>query len=386
MQDKKAKPINVQQNQLSRMRSYAMIFALVIIWGLFAVLTDGTFLSIRNLSNLFRLTGIKGILVIGMVGCLVSGVFDLSIGSVVGVTGAITALLQTQFEMNFISAIIISLIAGLLIGVWQGYWIAYRDVPAFIVTLGGMMIFRGATVLITKGCSIHVSNPNFAILGQEYLPEWVSLVISVLFIVGLIYYDIQKRNKRRAYGFEIQSVKILIIKYTAIIVLAGGLVFGFNSYQGIPIPVIILLTLYFIFAFIYNKTQYGRYVYAVGGNKEAAKLSGINVRKIYMKVFIVMGGLSALASNVLTSRLATATPNAGNLFELETIASCVIGGISLSGGKGALFGALVGTLVMTSLGNGMSLMNMTAAWQDVVKGLILLLAVWFDVSSNKKSA
>lgn len=386
MQDKKAKPINVQQNQLSRMRSYAMIFALVIIWGLFAVLTDGTFLSIRNLSNLFRLTGIKGILVIGMVGCLVSGVFDLSIGSVVGVTGAITALLQTQFEMNFISAIFISLIAGLLIGVWQGYWIAYRDVPAFIVTLGGMMIFRGATVLITKGCSIHVSNPNFAILGQEYLPEWVSLVISVLFIVGLIYYDIQKRNKRRAYGFEIQSVKILIIKYTAIIVLAGGLVFGFNSYQGIPIPVIILLTLYFIFAFIYNKTQYGRYVYAVGGNKEAAKLSGINVRKIYMKVFIVMGGLSALASNVLTSRLATATPNAGNLFELETIASCVIGGISLSGGKGALFGALVGTLVMTSLGNGMSLMNMTAAWQDVVKGLILLLAVWFDVSSNKKSA
>ncbi|ADK82708.1 sugar ABC transporter permease [Sediminispirochaeta smaragdinae] len=366
-------------------RSYAMVGALIVIWVLFAILTGGTFLSVRNLSNLFRLTGIKGILVIGMVGCLVSGEFDLSIGSVVGVTGAITALLQTQYDMNCVCAIAISLLAGLLIGVWQGYWIAYQNVPAFIVTLGGMMIFRGATVLVTKGCSIPVSNPDFALLGQEYLPGWLSILLGIICIGGFIFFEQGMRRRRSSYGFDIASKRVLFGKYFLVLVLVGCFVFGFNSYQGIPVPVLILLILYFIFAFLYNKTQYGRYIYAVGGNSKAAKLSGIDIRKVYMKVFVMMGFLSAVASNVLTSRLASATPNAGNSFEMDSIAACVIGGISLTGGRGMLFGALVGALVMTSLGNGMSLLNLTAAWQDVIKGLILLMAVWFDVSSNKQN-
>ncbi|MFA5468283.1 MAG: sugar ABC transporter permease [Sphaerochaetaceae bacterium] len=366
-----------------RLRSFAMVGALIVIWLLFTLLTHGTFLSMRNISNLFRLTGIMGVLVIGMVGCLVSGVFDLSIGSVVGLTGAITGILLEQVGVNYILALFISLIFGLLIGMWQGFWIAYRGVPAFIVTLGGMMIFRGITVLITNGCSIPISNHQFAIFGQGYLPRWVSIVIGAIVVVLFIISDLSKRKKRLSYGFNISSALMAGIKYTVVLLFVALFVVSLNSYQGLPLAVVILIVLYFLFAFIYNKTKYGRYVYAVGGNQVAAKLSGINIKRIYMRVFMLMGLLSALGGNILTSRLATATPNAGNGFELDAIASCVIGGISLAGGRGQLFGAMVGTLVMTSLANGMSLMNMTAAWQDVVKGLILLFAVWFDVSYKK---
>ena len=379
--------LNRSESMLGRIvksRSFAMLGALVFIWILFAVLTEGTFLSVRNFSNLFRLTGIKGILVIGMVGCLVSGVFDLSIGSVVGLTGALSAILQMNMGINWVVSLILSLVVGLIIGIWQGYWIAYREVPAFIVTLGGMMIFRGFTILITRGSSIPVNTPGFEFLGQNYLPKWISIALGILFIVGSIYFQRYRQAKRKEYGLELKKSWEINAVLFIMIVLTSIFILGLNSYQGIPISVVLLIMLYYIFNFIYNKTKYGRYVYAVGGNLEAARLSGIDIKRMYMKIFIIMGVLSALTGNVLTSRLASATPNAGDSFELDTIASCVIGGISLAGGKGALFGAIVGTLVMTSLGNGMSLMNMTAAWQDVIKGLILIFAVWFDVYSNKK--
>ncbi len=384
MKEQKTPLLNRIHIESLGIRSFAMVGALIIIWVLFTILTDGTFISVRNLSNLFRLTGIMGILVIGMVGCLVSGVFDLSIGSVVGLTGAITGILLEQMGMHYLVAFSISLLVGVAIGVWQGFWIAYRGVPAFIVTLGGMMIFRGITVLVTNGCSIPISNRPFAVFGQGYMPQWLNIVIGVFGVIAFILFDQQHRNKRKSYNFALQSSLLMMLKYIAMLVIVAVFVFSLNSYQGIPYSVVILIIFYLLFAFIYNKTQYGRYVYAVGGNQVAAKLSGIDIKKIYMKVFIIMGLLSALAGNLLTSRLATATPNAGNGFELDTIASCVIGGISLAGGRGALFGAIVGTLVMTSLENGMSLMNMTAAWQDVVKGLILLSAVWFDVANKKK--
>ena len=247
-----------------------------------------------------------------------------------------------------------------------------------------MMIFRGITILVTNGCSIPISDRQFAVFGQGYVPQWLNIVVGVVGVVAFIIFDQRHRSKRRSYDFALQSSLLMMLKYVAMLVLVTVFVLGLNSYQGVPYSVVILIIFYLLFTFIYNKTQYGRYVYAVGGNQVAAKLSGIDIKKIYMKVFIVMGLLSALAGNILTSRLATATPNAGDGFELDTIASCVIGGISLAGGRGALSGAIVGTLVMTSLENGMSLMNMTAAWQDVVKGLILLFAVWFDVANKKK--
>ena len=367
------------------LRSYTMLFALAIIAIFFQIATDGTFLSPRNVSILFRQMSIIGILTIGMVLLIISGNFDLSVGSAAALTGGIAAVMQVWYGASTPVAILIGVLVGIMIGVWQGFWVAYQKVPSFIVTLGGMIMFRGIYLVITDGVTITPLAKSFTVLAQGFIPPALGMTLAVisgvLFTVGVI----RGRASKKKYGIKTDSLTIMIVK----IVLGWGLILGvvwwMNRYLGIPIPVIILLVLALVFTFIAIKTEFGRNLYAIGGNVEAARFSGITIEKTIMVMFILMGMLSAITGVLLTARMDGATASAGTNFELDAIAACVIGGASLSGGQGSIFFALVGALVMASLDNGMSLMNTSSYFQFIVKGLVLILAVWFDVWTSQKN-
>lgn len=376
-------------------RQYTMIIALLSIWIIFSFLTDFIFLTPRNLSNLFLQTVTIAILGIGMVLIIVAGHIDLSVGSIAGFTGAIAAILQVKMGLGTIPAILITILAGVIIGVWQGYWVAYRGVPAFIVTLAGMMVFRGTTIGITQGASIGPMNDSFKILGQGYLPKLIfknapfndsSLVLTIILIIAYIIYEIIKRRSRKKKGLKILPGWFHLSKIVTICLVIAAVFSIMIFYMGISYAVLILLFLAGILTFVANKTTWGRQIYAIGGNEEAARLSGINIKKRTFVLFIVMGSLSSIASCVFTARLNAATASAGNLFELNAIAAAIIGGTSIHGGEGKIYGAVIGALVMASLDNGMSLMNMDVMYQYVIKGLILLLAVWVDIVTRKRKA
>lgn len=378
----------------NNMRQYTMFIALIGIMLIFTFLTEGTFISSRNLSNLFSQTSHIAILAAGVVLVIVAGHIDLSIGSVVGFTGAIAAIMQVKFGLGTLPAIIITLGVGALIGAWQGYWVAYRDVPAFIVTLAGMLIFRGALIGITNGATIAPMNDSFKAIGQEYLfnimPNASFHVTTLIFgaasILIYILFEIKKRNERVRYDFDVLPMSLQLIKMILVSIAIGSFFMILVMYKGIPYSIILVLVIALIFTYVTNKTPFGRYVYAIGGNKEAAKLSGINIRKVNMMIFVLMGILSSIGGIVFTARLNAASAQAGNGMELEVIAAAIIGGTSTLGGEGTIVGAIIGALVMATLNNGMSLMNVGPTWQYIIKGLILLIAVWVDISSRKSKA
>jgi len=367
------------------LRSYTMLIALAIIAIFFQISTDGTFLSPRNVSILFRQMSIIGILTIGMVLLIISGNFDLSVGSAAALTGGIAAVMQVWYGFSTPVSVLIGLLVGIVLGVWQGFWVAYQKVPSFIVTLGGMIMFRGIYLTITDGVTITPLAKSFTVIAQGFAPQvlgtTLAVISGVLFTVGMI----RSRASKKKYGIKTDSLINLIVK----IVLGWGLILGvvwwMNRYLGIPIPVIILIVLALIFTFVATKTEFGRNLYAIGGNMEAARFSGINEKTTTMMMFIIMGVLSAVTGVLLAARLDGATASAGTNLELDAIAACVIGGASLSGGQGSIFFALVGALVMASLDNGMSLMNTSSYFQFIVKGLVLILAVWFDVWTSQKN-
>lgn len=366
-------------------RTYTMIFALVAIWIFFALLND-TFLTSRNLSNLFMQMSVTSILAIGMVLIIVAGHIDLSVGSIVGVTGGVAAILQVWYGMDTVPVIIVTLVLGALIGLLQGWIVAYQAVPAFIVTLGGMMIFRGILMGVTKGTTVAPLDESFKMIGNAYLPIPIGYGLAALAIVWVIVSSLRKRQSRIKYGFEVPAMGTEVSKLVLFSVLISLFAFIMNYYKGIPFPIVIVAILALVFTFIANHTPFGRSIYAIGGNSDAARLSGINIRRNTMLIFVLSGLLSSIAAIVLTARLNSATISAGQNYELDAIAACVIGGTSLMGGSGTIFGAIVGGLVMASLDNGMSLMNLDSFWQYIVKGTILVLAVWVDIRSRKRKA
>ncbi|MGD6794102.1 sugar ABC transporter permease [Metabacillus indicus] len=364
-------------------RAYSMIGALLIIWILFSVLND-TFLTPRNLSNLFLQMSVTSILAIGMVLIIVSGQIDLSVGSLVGLTGGVAAILNVWLGWDTIPVILATVVLGALIGLWQGWWIAYRAVPAFIVTLGGMLIFRGILTGITGSMTVAPLSPSLKIIGQGYVTPAAGLIMGAIAFILAVYFLIRQRNARIKYGFDVLSMNWTLIASVGIGLLIFTFIYLMNQYQGIPVPFITVIILAVLFHFIAKKTVFGRQVYATGGNPEAAVLSGINMKRRILLVFVLGNTLAAIAGLVLTARVNAATVGAGNMYELDAIAACVIGGTSLMGGIGTIPGAIIGALVMASLDNGMSIMNIDAYWQLIVKGSILVLAVWFDIYSRNK--
>jgi D-xylose transport system permease protein len=366
------------------LRTYAMVLALICIWAIFTAVTGGTFLSNRNLSNLSRQAAVTAILAVGMVLVIVSANIDLSVGYGSGLLGAIAVIIHVWWGQSPFIAIPAAIGLGTLIGTVQGFLVAYQRVPAFIVTLGGFMAYRGLMLAVTRGETILLPNNWFKAIGNAYLPKPIGWGLAIVGLVCSAYAFYIQRRARIRYSFPISSMPVTLLKIGG----TWGLIISFitvmNSHEGVAVPVCILFALAFLFHFIANNTRFGRYVYAVGGNSEAAYLSGINVRKITLSVFAIMGGLMGVAGVVLTARVGSASPEAGRLLELDAIAACVIGGSSLMGGRGSIPGAMLGALVMESLNNGMSMANMDASWQDIIKGVVLVAAVWFDIASRRR--
>ncbi|WP_025027293.1 sugar ABC transporter permease [Caldalkalibacillus mannanilyticus] len=365
------------------MRAYTMIGALLTIWILFSFLSDA-FLTPRNLSNLFLQMSVTSILAIGMVMVIVAGQIDLSVGSLVGLTGGVAAILNVWLEWNTIPVIIATVLLGALIGLIQGWWVAYRAVPAFIVTLGSMLIFRGALQGITNSQTIAPLSPELKSVGQAYVLPSIGIILGIIAVVIMAFVLMRQRSSRVKYGFEVNPFPITIAQMVAYAVLILGFVFLMNQYRGIPVPFILVIFLAIIFTFISKNTVFGRQVYAIGGNPEAASLSGINIKRRILLVFVLCNTLAAVAGLILVARVNAATVQAGTMMELDAIAACVIGGTSLMGGVGTIAGAIIGALVMATLDNGMSIMNIDTFWQLIVKGSILVLAVWIDIYSRQK--
>jgi D-xylose transport system permease protein len=385
-------------------KSFTMIIALLLIWVFFAALTDGVFLKPQNLSNLFRQMTIISFLSIGMVLVIVTGNIDLSVGSVVGFISAVGAYLQAVFLPKIMAGlvttvppfwigvtsttitVIICLMAGLAIGLWQGSLTAYLGIPSFIVTLGGMMIFRGGVLGITQGKTIVPIEDSLVYIAQGYQSETVGLIIAGLVILAIFSMTIWNRRQKKSYGFELRPayLDLAAAGFFSCLVLAY-ILFIANGYRGLQNPVLVMAVVAAVFSYISTSTRFGRYCYAIGGNKEATRLSGVDIRKNVFIVFILMGLLCGVAGVVLTGYVAAGTIGGGTNYELSTIAACVIGGTSLMGGEGTIFGALIGSLIMASLENGMSVMNMDIFWQYIIKGLVLIIAVYLDVLSKKKA-
>ena len=375
----------VAQSIRKNIRSYTMIIALLVIWGILGIMTEGTFFMPRNMSMLVRQTSVTGILSLGMLLVIVTGNIDLSAGSAMGLLGGIAAVCQVWYNMPVATTILVVMIAGVVLGIWQGIWIAYLRVPAFIVTLGGYLAFRGILLGIGKSVTIAPMSNAFKNIGQGYLPlsiGWALVAAACLFTIFAVFRD---RSAKRKYGFTVPSIALSVLKCLGIIAVIVTFVAVLSDYQGIPIPVVILLGLGAIVAFVTTKTRFGRSIYAIGCNREAADLAGINTKRIVFIVYILEGIFCGLAGIILTARLNAGAAGAGNMAEMDAIAACVIGGASLSGGLGTIPGAIIGALVMCSLDNGMSLMNTENFWQYIVKGLILVIAVFVDIVTKKKA-
>lgn len=374
-------------------RSYSMFIMLTLIFVVFSVLTGGINFSPRNVSNIFMQNSYILILASGMVLVIIIGNIDLSVGSVAAFTGAIAAMLYNT-GIGLIPTIILTMIVGSIIGVWQGFWIAYMHVPSFIVTLSSMLLFRGLTYVITNVSPISLSDEGFSqitsgflsseslMLGDTHLLPWI---IGALLAVLAVVTSISARSNKRRKGFTLAPVSALVLRNTFVVGLIAILSWKFAEFRGVPIVGIVLAIVVSILTFVTNRTVFGRYVYAVGGNARSAKLSGINSEMVEFFVFVVMGSLAGLAGLVFAGYMNSALPQAGQLFELDAIASVFIGGASMSGGIGTVIGAIVGGLVMGVINNGMSLMNIGADWQYVVKALVLLLAVYYDIYTRQKA-
>jgi D-xylose transport system permease protein len=368
----------------SSLRAYTMLGALVLIWLFFYWQTDGIFLSPLNLSNLMTQTSVTGILAVGMLMVIVSGNIDLSVGSVLALAGGITAIMLTDLNYGLSVAILTAVVVCVLIGIFHGFLTAYGKIPAFIVTLGGLLAWRGAVKGITQSETILISDQSFKVIGQSYIPTQVGWILALAAIGFVLFLAYRRAKSYEQYGLGEANFSGELIKAAVPIGAILLFIYVMNSYRGIPIPVMILLAVALLGAFITNSTTFGRYLYAIGGNAEAARLSGINTKLNILKVYAFLGALTGVAAVIFTARLGSATPDAGVLKELDAIAACVIGGASLMGGRGTVFGACLGALIMASLDNGMSLLNVRDFMQELIKGTILVAAVGLDVIGRKQ--
>jgi D-xylose transport system permease protein len=360
----------------------ALLVAIALIWAFFSYKTEGGFITPRNMSNLMRQMAITGIMACGMSLVIIAGEIDLSVGSLLGLLGGIAAVLDVTHHLPLPLNVLAVLGLGLVIGLFNGYLTAYLGIPSFIVGLGGMLAYRGIVLGATGGMTVAPVSDGMVQIGQGYLsPQLgVALGVALFAIAALLVW--QQRRSRAAHALAVNPAWRDGVKLAATGAALAAFVATLNAYEGIPLPVLLLLALLGIFTYLTTQTVFGRRVYAVGSNMEATRLSGINVQSVKLWIFGIMGLMCALAGLVNTARLAAGSPSAGTSGELDAIAACFIGGTSMRGGSGTVYGALVGALVMASLDNGMSMLDVDTYWQMIVKGLILTLAVWVDVSTR----
>jgi putative multiple sugar transport system permease protein len=374
-------------------RQYGMVAALAVIVILFQVWTSGILLKPLNVTNIVQQNGYILILAIGMVIVIISGHIDLSVGSIAGFVGAMSAVLMIKNDMPWPLAVLLCLLLGAAIGAWQGFWIAYVGIPSFIVTLAGMLVFRGATQYLLEGQSIAPFPRSFSQVSSGFLPEiggggglyhWPTVILGLFVMAAAVWQQVRQRRTQSRYGFDVSPLGWFVFKCAAIVAALGAFTLLLASYRGVPVVGIILAVAFVIYAFVMRSTVFGRQVYAVGGNEAAARLSGVKNKRVTFLVFVNMGLLSALAGLLFAARLNSATPQAGIGMELEAIAAAFIGGASASGGVGTVLGAIIGGFVLGVLNNGMSLIGIGSDVQQVIKGLVLLAAVGFDIYNKRK--
>ncbi|WP_339323970.1 multiple monosaccharide ABC transporter permease [Paenibacillus sp. FSL W8-0194] len=377
----------------NNIRQYGMIIALVVIMIFFQLITGGLLLEPINITNLILQNSYILVLAIGMVLVIITGHIDLSVGSVAAFVGAVAGIMMVDMHLHPVVAVIASLIVGGLIGAWQGFWVAYVKIPAFIVTLAGMLLFRGLTMIVLKGQSIAPFPAGFQKISSGFIPDLgsgsinvVAIAAGVICTVIFVINELRDRQSKKKYNFDVLPGGLFILKLVIIAAVIMAFAFMLASYAGLPNILILLLALILIYSFVMNKTVMGRHIYAIGGNEKAAGLSGVKTKKVTFWVFVNMGVMAAISGLIFAARLNAATPRAGTNFELDAIAASFIGGASATGGIGTVFGAIIGGLVMGILNNGMSLIGLGIDWQQGIKGLVLLAAVAFDIYNKKKSS
>ncbi|SHG73625.1 sugar ABC transporter permease [Massilia sp. CF038] len=360
----------------------ALLGAIALIWLFFSWQTEGGFTSARNLSNLMRQMAITGILACGMVFVIIAGEIDLSVGSLLGLLGGAAAVLDVSHHLPLPLIVFLVLACGLVLGLFNGLLVAYAGIPSFIVGLGGMLAYRGVVLGITGGTTVAPVSDNMVFLGQGYLSPSLGIGLGIVLFILAVGLTWRQRGNLARHSLPVPPLWRDGVKLAAIAAVLFAFVRTLNTYEGIPLPVLLLLLLLGIFSYLASQTVFGRRIYAVGSNMEATRLSGVNVRAVKLWIFGLMGLMCALAGLINTARLAAGSPSAGTSGELDVIAACFIGGTSMRGGYGTVYGALIGALVMASLDNGMSMMDVDSYWQMIVKGLILTLAVWVDVATR----
>jgi putative multiple sugar transport system permease protein len=377
-------------------REWGMYIALLVIMAFFTITTKGVFLSSRNIGNLINQTGYIAVLAVGMTLVIIISHIDLSVGYLSGFLGAVAATAMESWHLPVYASIPVAVVLGVLAGIFSGFLVGQMKIPAFVATLAGWLGYRGALQLVTmsKG-TIVITNAAFNAIGNGYIPDIpdigilpgvhkLTLILGILVILLFIINAMNNRRKMRAYNFKVVQMYLFIIKLVFMSALVGGITWVLAGYRGLSWTAVVVLIVVLVYNFIMSRTVLGRHIYAVGGNPEAAELSGISVKKITYVIFGSMGMLAALSGILFASRFKSATTTAGTLFELDAIAAAFVGGVSPSGGVGKVTGSLIGALVMMSLTSGMNLMGIDISYQYIVRALVLVAAVVFDVATHNR--
>jgi putative multiple sugar transport system permease protein len=380
------------------LREYGLVLALVAIMVFFQITTEGVLFKPVNLTNLILQNSYIIVMALGMLLVIVAGHIDLSVGSVAGFIGAAAAVMMVDWGWSPGLAVLVSIALGGVIGASQGYWIAYMKIPSFIVTLAGMLVFKGLALWMLAGRSVGPFKPEFQMLSAGFVPDplgpWslgetkihaTTLVVALLIVAGLVWSGLRERARRVEHGYTVEPTGLFWAKTAIIGGLAFFLLYNLASYRGLPNVLVVMGVLIALFVFITRRTVFGRRIYAMGGNEKAAKLSGVKTERLTFMIFVIMGMLAGLAGLIFAARLNMATPKAGAGMELDVIAAVFIGGASAMGGVGHVSGAVIGAFIMGVMNNGMSIMGINIDWQQVIKGLVLLGAVAFDLYSKKKA-
>ncbi|MFG3284487.1 multiple monosaccharide ABC transporter permease [Streptomyces sp. NPDC048111] len=374
------------------LRQYGMLIALGLIVVLFQIWTGGVLLKPNNVTNLVLQNSYILVLAIGMMIVIIAGHIDLSVGSLAAFVSAACAVMMVEHQVPWVLALAAALVIGALAGAWQGFWIAYVGIPSFIVTLAGMLLFRGGTQILLGSRSLGPFPEGFQKISTGYLPDFgpdtnyhnPTVVLGLVLTAVVLVQEVRSRRRQRAYELDVLPRGLFLAKCAAMAAAVLAFTMTLASYRGVPVVLLLLAALLIGLGYVMRNAVVGRHVYALGGNRAAARLSGVRDRRVTFWVFVNMGVLAALAGVVFAARLNAGTPNAGVNFELEAIAASFIGGASMSGGVGTVFGAVIGGLVLGVLNNGMSLVGVGTDYQQVIKGLVLLAAVGFDVYNKRR--